>query len=85
MILKFDGQPIDTMRALPRAVAVSPVGKSIDVEVWRDGVELHLSATIGRLPAAEETPEPEQNAEAGEEGDAEAPDHEELLGLSISP
>jgi serine protease Do len=83
VILKFDGQAIDSMRALPRAVAVTPAGKSVDVVVWRDGAEVHVATTIGRLPEAEETPEPEQNAETGEEGDE--PDHEELLGLSISP
>lgn len=86
IILKFDGQLVDQMRALPRAVAVSPVGKSVDIEVWRDGASVHVSATIGRMPEAEETPEEDQDTgEAGEDGSAEQPDHEELLGLSISP
>ncbi|MGB0056710.1 MAG: Do family serine endopeptidase, partial [Methyloceanibacter sp.] len=35
VILKFDGELVETMRNLPRAVASSPVGKAVDVEVQR--------------------------------------------------
>jgi serine protease Do len=82
VILKFDGQPIDTMRALPRGVASTAIGKSIEVEVWRNGQTVHLNATIGRLPedAAAAEPEPSRDAEGTDE-----PDHEDLLGLSIAP
>jgi serine protease Do len=82
VILKFDGQPIDTMRALPRGVASTAIGKSIEVEVWRNGETVHLNATIGRLPedAAAAEPEPSRDAEGTDE-----PDHEDLLGLSIAP
>ena len=82
VILRFDGQPIDTMRSLPRTVASMGVGKPIEVEVWRNGATLHLNATIGRLPEEAEAPEPEPSGDA--EG-AEEPDHEDLLGLSIAP
>jgi serine protease Do len=82
VILKFDGQLIDTMRALPRAVAGTVGGKLIEVEVWRNGETLHLNATIGRLPEEDEATEPEQSSDA-EEG--QQPDHEDLLGLSIAP
>ena len=83
VILEFDGQPIDTMRDLPRAVAGTPVGKTINVEISRDGVHLQLDVEIGRVPAeAEPEPEPEAAADMGEEVE---PDHEDLLGLSIAP
>jgi serine protease Do len=89
VITKFDGQVIDTMRALPRAVASTAVGKPVELEVFRNGETLHLKATIGRLPqdaeeeekAQEAEPEPGAEAEEGEEGI----DHEDLLGLSIAP
>ena len=37
VILKFDGQAIDNMRSLPRAVAATAIGKSVPVELMRKG------------------------------------------------
>jgi serine protease Do len=91
VILKFDGQPVDTMRSLPRAVASTPIGKAVDVEVQRSGEVIHLTVTVGRLPEEAEEPEAETESttEAEPGPDAEEPedepDHEELLGLSIAP
>jgi len=31
IILKFDGQPVETMRSLPKAVASTPIGKPVDI------------------------------------------------------
>jgi len=51
------------MRALPRIVADTDIGKKVDVVVWREGKRASLSVTVGELPeqpvqAAAETPEP---------------------------
>jgi serine protease Do len=86
VILKFDGQPVDTMRSLPRAVASTPIGRAVDMEVQRGGEVIHLTVTVGRLPeeaeqAEQAAAEPSPDAEEQEE----EPDHEELLGLSIAP
>jgi serine protease Do len=87
VILKYGGDPVETMRNLPRAVASSPVGKAVDLEVQRNGELIHLTVTIGRVP--EEVEKAEQaEAEAKPDTDEQAegePDHEELLGLSIAP
>jgi serine protease Do len=92
VILKFDGQAVETMRSLPKAVASAPIGKSVDIEVQRGGEVIHLTATVGRLPEEAEQAEAESEstteAEPGPEGgepEEEAPAHEELLGLSIAP
>ncbi len=83
VILKFDGQAIDNMRSLPRAVASTAIGKSVAVELLRKGKPVDLNVTIGRLPEeedaedavkSEDTPAPESE-----------PEHEDLLGLSIAP
>jgi serine protease Do len=84
VILKFDGQPIETMRSLPKAVASTAIGRTVDMEVSRDGEILHLNVTIGRLPAAAEEPEDEE-PEAADTEEEVAPDHDDLLGLSIAP
>jgi serine protease Do len=92
IILKFDGQPVDTMRSLPKAVASTPIGKAVDVEVQRAGEVIHLTVTVGRLPEdaeAAEKAEEESATEAEPGPDTDEPEdesnHEELLGLSIAP
>jgi serine protease Do len=87
VILKFDGEPVETMRNLPRTVASSPVGKAVDVEVQRGGEVIHLTVTIGRVPEeVEKAEQAEANAKTDrDEQDEGEADHEELLGLSIAP
>jgi serine protease Do len=94
VILKFGGQPVETMRSLPRAVASAPIGKAVDVEVQRSGEVIHLTVTVGRLPEeAEKAEQAEVDTESANqvepgpdaEEPEEEPNHEELLGLSIAP
>jgi len=83
VILKFDGQPIDNMRSLPRAVAATSIGKSVAVELLRKGHALAVNVTVGRLPEGEDV---EDAVKSEEEGAPEPePDREDLLGLSIAP
>jgi serine protease Do len=49
VITKFDGQDIAHSRDLPRIVADTPVGKSVDVMVVRNGKQQDLQVTLGRL------------------------------------
>jgi serine protease Do len=81
VILKFDGQPIDSMRALPRAVASTAIGKSVVVDLLRKGAPQSVNVTVGRLPEEDEA---EATPNQSEE-DKTAPAEETLLGLSISP
>jgi serine protease Do len=82
VILTFDGQPIENMRSLPRAVAATSIGKSVAVELLRKGQPLGLSVTVGRLPEDEEV---EDAVKSEEEAPAPEPEREDLLGLSIAP
>ena len=36
IILNFDGKKIDTMRTLPKIVAATEVGKSVELKIWRN-------------------------------------------------
>src|SRR5262249_46372174 len=49
VILKFDGKEVTSMRGLPRLVALTPVGKDVDVEVLRKGQRLTMRVAVGRL------------------------------------
>jgi serine protease Do len=84
VILKFDGQPIENMRSLPRAVASTAIGKSVPVELLRKGQTVDVNVTVGRLPEDEEA-EVGPGTNGGEEEQETKPEREELLGLSIAP
>ena len=81
VIVKFDGQPIDNMRSLPRAVAATAIGKSVAVELLRKGQVMNFTVTVGRLPEDEEV---EEAANSDEQLTPE-PESEDLLGLSLAP
>jgi serine protease Do len=83
VILKFDGQPIENMRSLPRAVAATAIGKAVPVELLRKGQTVDVTVTVGRLPKDEEAADAVKGE--GEEEQQVAPEKEELLGLSIAP
>ena len=49
VILKFDGKVVDESRRLPRMVAETDVGVTVDVVVWRDGAETNIKVRLGEL------------------------------------
>jgi len=53
VILEFDGKTVDRMRELPRLVAETEVGKSVNVQVWRKGESEQLTVELGRLEEQE--------------------------------
>ncbi len=70
VILSFNGEPVPEMRALPRMVAETAIGKMVPLKVWRNGKEVKLSITLGEMPEdletaqAPGTPEPEGTEES---------------------
>ncbi len=54
IILEFDGKRIDTMRTLPKVVANTKVGKSVELKVWRNKKSITKRLTLGRLESSEE-------------------------------
>ncbi|MBM3490140.1 MAG: DegQ family serine endoprotease [Alphaproteobacteria bacterium] len=54
VILRFDGKEVGEMRALPRAVAETPIGKTVEVEVWRKGKLLKKQVKVGELEESEQ-------------------------------
>ena len=49
IILRFNGQPIETTRDLPRLVGATKVGTKATVTVWRRGAQLDVPVTIVEL------------------------------------
>ncbi len=54
IILNFDGKKIDTMRTLPKVVASTEVGKSVELKIWRNKKLISKRLVIGRLESSEE-------------------------------
>tara|TARA_Y100001970_G_scaffold189862_1_gene230815 strand:+ start:1124 stop:2527 length:1404 start_codon:yes stop_codon:yes gene_type:complete len=49
IILEFDSKKIKEMKELPKIVAQTPVGKTVDVKIWRDKKEISKRIKLGRL------------------------------------
>ncbi len=82
VILVFDGQDVPEMRRLPRIVAETRIGKTVDVDVWRDGTEVTIPVTIGELEKAEETGL--LSADRGPKTNSDAVRSFSKLGLELS-
>ena len=73
IIMKFDGKAVTAMRGLPRLVAQTPVGKTIDVEVKRKGENKTLKVAIGRLEEEDVKPEEKPGLATPKEGEPTLP------------
>ncbi len=91
VILKFNGRTVPDMRKLPRMVAETPIGREVDVVVWRKGAETVVKVMLGELEAeqvATATTGPSADEEIGEVPDLGlalgvlTPEMRERFGLS---
>ena len=54
IILEFDEKSVDTMRALPKLVAQTKVGKRVTVKIWRNQKLISKRVLLGRLESSKE-------------------------------
>jgi len=54
IFLKFDGTDIKEMTELPKIVAQTEDGKTVEVKIWRNKKELTKKITLGRLETSED-------------------------------
>lgn len=81
VIVRFDGKDITTMRGLPRIVAQTEIGKSVDVEVLRQGKRETLKIAVGLLDEGESAPQPVQEEKPAEP----PPEATSVIGLTLLP
>lgn len=93
VILFFNGETITQMRDLPRIVAQTPVGRSVVVQVVRDGELVELSITLGQLELGEKILAASRQIEEAENLGDEVEDDgvrlsqitQDMLGFSLVP
>ena len=92
IILKFGSSPIVRMRDLPRVVALTAVGKAVPVTVLRQGEEVVLDITLGRLESSEQKQADASTPPGGQAAPdsaappvAATPDFDALVGFEIAP
>ncbi len=79
VILKFDGKDISEMRKLPRIVAETQVGKTVDMELWHNGKAQTVQVQVGEMKDEPEPPKTEEAAKPQPTGQA-VPD----AGMSVA-
>jgi serine protease Do len=79
VIIKFDGKDIRRSSDLPRIVAQTPIGKEVEVQVWRSGKEVSRKVTLGKL---DEAP---QKASLEKKENADSATSSTVLGLDLIP
>ena len=77
IILEFNGTKINEMKELPKIVAQTEVGKTVDVKIWRNKKEIIKKIKLGRLETSEDFREPKKKA------DPETPEISEIKSLKI--
>ncbi len=82
VILKFDGKDVTTMRGLPKIVAQTPIGKTVDVEVLRKGARTTLQVAVGKL---EEEEGGEPSGKPADEPKKDGPASAPVIGLKLAP
>ncbi len=82
VIVRFNGETIDTVRQLPRVVAETDIGAEVPVEIVRKGDRLTVRLTVARLREDEASARP---ASLSADDDDAATDDSRLLGLSLTP
>ena len=84
VVLQFDGKKIDRMRGLPRIVAETPIGKAVDVLIWRRGQEQTVQVELGELPEDDELAALSEEGSDGGGFGADGSSPIEALGVTVA-
>ncbi len=58
IILRFNGEEIDSTKNLSRMIAETPIETNTSFEIWRNQKKLTLSVTVEQMPEEQETSKP---------------------------
>ncbi len=83
VVVEFNGKPVKNMRELPRLVADTPPGDTVDVTVMREGERITLKIEVGLLEDEKVTEASASGTEGEEQGTPPADDAAQMFGLSL--
>ena len=83
VIVRFNDNPIDEMRKLPRVVADTDVGQTVEVVIIRNGQEMTFDVELGELEAFEDQLAAEMGSDGGMTGVEKTPG--DVLGMDLVP
>ena len=63
IIIEFNGTKIKEMKQLPKIVAQTEVGKTVDIKIWRNKKEITKKIKLGRLETSEDFKEEPKKVE----------------------
>jgi len=78
IILEFNGTKINEMKELPKIVAQTEVGKTVDVKIWRNKKEITKKIKLGRLETSSDF-----KKEEPKDTKPETPEISEIKSLKI--
>ncbi|HVJ39912.1 MAG TPA: DegQ family serine endoprotease [Dongiaceae bacterium] len=85
VVLKFDGKEVTQMRGLPRMVAETAFGKTVDVIIWRKGQQMTIPVLLGEL---DEKADALADDQSGDNQDQQQPSEQgsklKSLGLELA-
>ena len=84
VVVRFNGHDIADMRALPRVVADTEIGKTVPVDVIRNGQTKTFTVTVGRLEDAEKVASEEDGGTPQGSKTPAKPVGTKSLGLTLS-
>ncbi|WP_075996812.1 DegQ family serine endoprotease [Salaquimonas pukyongi] len=79
IVLSFDGKEVETMRDLPKIVADTPVGESVDVVLFRKGEKQTVQVEVGRLEEGEKAIKASKEEDDDKKSDSAKP----VLGMML--
>ena len=79
IILEFNGTEIKEMKELPKIVAQTKVGKTVDVKIWRDKKEINKKIKLGRLETSSDFKEGNKEKQT----ETQTPETSEIKSLKI--
>lgn len=85
VIIGFDNKDIEQMRNLPRIVADTEIGKSVEITVWRQGKVSKKTVKVGQLEKAEKNGLLDEQTAIATPQDSSVGDEIDLLDLTVVP
>lgn len=86
VIVKFDGRMVRSVRALPRIVAQTAHGTTVEVEIAREGKRQIVNVMVGRLEESEDADDKKSDVAPSDDQSKDlAVDQKSLLGLKVAP